>query len=318
MANPASRKVIFAALAGNSAIAIAKGGAAAFTGSSAMLSEAIHSVVDTGNQWLLLYGVKRSRKPADQTHPFGYGAELYFWSFVVAILIFAGGAGLSIYEGVSKLITPHPVTDVYINFIVLGFAFVFEAGAWWIAYKEFDKRRGRMGFMKAVRRSKDPTIFTVLFEDSAAMLGLVFAAVGIALARYMQIPEMDGAASILIGLVLAGTAIVLAWETKGLLIGEAASPAVVRGIRKIVREQDGIKKTNELLTLHLGPDDVLLTVSVDFADGLSSEAVEAAISEMEAAIKAKYPEVTRVFIEVQAWRGHLAARRAAKRSPEKE
>ena len=180
MAASGSKKVIYAALAGNGLIAITKFFAASVTGSSAMLSEAIHSVVDTGNQGLLLYGIKRSKRPPDAAHPFGYGSEIYFWSFVVAILIFGLGAGISFYEGMQKLMNPHPISDPYINYIVLALAMVFEAGSWWIAYKEFGKVRGNFGLFEAVRRSKDPTIFTVLFEDTAAMLGLFAALIGIA------------------------------------------------------------------------------------------------------------------------------------------
>jgi cation diffusion facilitator family transporter len=302
MAAHSSTKVVLAALAGNSLIAVTKFGAAAFTGSSAMLSEAIHSLVDTGNQGLLLYGIKRSGRPADGTHPFGYGMELYFWTFVVAILIFAVGAGASIYEGVNKLIEPHPVTDTFINYIVLGIAMVFEAGAWWIAFKEFRRTKGTLGYLEAVRHSKDPAIFTVLFEDSAAMLGLVVAFVGIALGEALDEPLLDGAASVVIGVILAGVAMVLAYESKGLLIGEGASAEVLDGIGRIVGEQPGIERLNELLTMHLGPEDVLLNLSLDFSDNLSSGDVEAAITAMEGRIKETYPQITRVFIEAQNWR----------------
>jgi cation diffusion facilitator family transporter len=305
LAAPSSKKVILAALAGNSLIAVTKFIAAAHTGSSAMLSEAIHSVVDTGNQVLLLYGIKRAARPADATHPFGYGMELYFWTFVVAVLIFAVGAGVSIYEGVNKLGDPRPVTDPAINYVVLGLAMVFEAGSWWIAFKEFRKSKGGLGYLEAVRLSKDPVVFTVLFEDTAAMLGLIVAFVGIALAQALQIPALDGAASIVIGLILAVTAAMLAYESKALLIGEGAHPAVVAGIEKIIAEEPGIQRLNELLTLHLGPQDVLLNLSVDFVDQISSARLEASISAMEARIKSTYPEITRVFIEAQSWRAHL-------------
>ncbi len=308
MAAHSSKKVIYAALAGNSLIAITKLGAAAFTGSSAMLSEAVHSLVDTGNQLLMLHGLRRSARPADQEHPFGYGMELYFWSFVVAILIFGLGAGVSIYQGVEKLRHPHPITDAYINYSVLGVAFAFEAGAWVVAFKEFNKTRGRFGLFAAVRRSKDPTIFTDLFEDSAAMLGLMVAALGIALSEVLGLPLLDGVASIIIGLILAATATLLAYESKGLLVGESAHPNVMRGIRRILSEHRGIARINELLTMHMGPEDVLLNLSVDFDDQLSANDVEAAITELEAKIKSDFPEITRVFIEAQSWRGHLQSR----------
>src|SRR3546814_7737727 len=173
MVNPASKKVVYAALIGNSLIAVTKFGAAWFTGSSAMLSEAIHSVVDTGNQGLMLYGIRRSQRPADRAHPFGYGMELYFWTFVVAILVFAVGAGVSFYEGFQKLLAPHPRENVYVHYLVLGAARIFEGIAWWIAFTTFRKTKGKRSYFRAVRRSKDPTVLTVLFEDSAAMLGLV-------------------------------------------------------------------------------------------------------------------------------------------------
>jgi cation diffusion facilitator family transporter len=298
-----SRKVIYAALGANTLIAIAKFTAASITGSSAMMSEGVHSVVDTGNQGLLLMGMKRAEKPADAAHPFGYGAEVFFWAFVVAILIFAVGAGISLYEGVNKLLHPHPITSPYINYIVLGLAFVFETVAWLIAYKEFRKVQGNRRNFKlftAVRQSKDPATFTVLFEDSAALLGLVAAAAGVAGAHVLKLEWADGVASIVIGVILAGAAILLARETKGLLIGEAASREVVRGIRDIVGENPEIVHINELRTMHLAPHEILLALSVDFADGVSSQNIERTVSHVEDRIKKTYPEVSRVFIEVQA------------------
>ena len=299
-----SRKVIFAALAGNGLIAVTKFIAAGITGSSAMFSEAIHSVVDTGNQCLLLYGMKRAGKPADAGHPFGYSMELYFWTFVVAILIFSLGAGLSIYEGVSKLQTPHTLQKPLVNYIVLSIAILFEGAAWWVAFHEFRKTKGAVGYLKAVQRSKDPTVFTVLFEDSAAMLGLCAALVGIGLAQITGNPVFDAIASVVIGIILACTAAVLAYESKGLLIGEAARPQVIGNIRRIVNENKGIVSINELLTMHFGPRDILLCISLDFIDSLSASGVETAISDMEADIKSAHPEITRVFIEAQSWRGH--------------
>jgi cation diffusion facilitator family transporter len=299
-----SKKVIYAALAGNALIAVTKFGAAAYTGSSAMLSEAIHSVVDTGNQGLLLYGIRQSAKPPDDAHPFGYGMELYFWTFVVAIMVFAVGAGLSVYEGVAKVLDPHPVTSPIVNYIVLAVAMVFEAAAWSIAYREFRGAQGSLGLLAAVRQSKDPTVFTVLFEDTAAMLGLVVAFVGIALGQAMNLPVLDGVASIVIGVILAGTAMLLAHESKGLLIGEGAKSADVADIRKIVADRPGINQVNELLTMHFGPREVLLTLSVDFADRLSSREVEDTIGELETEIKTRFPMVSRIFIEAQSWRSH--------------
>lgn len=314
MAAQGSHKVIFAALAGNSLIAIAKFAAAAYTGSSAMLSEAIHSVVDTGNQGFLLYGLKRAKRPADKNHPFGYGMEIYFWSFLVAIMIFAVGAGVSLYEGVQKLLHPHPVTNPFINYVVLTFAMIFEAFAWWIAYKEFGKVRGNFGFFEAVQRSKDPTIFTVLFEDTAAMLGLIVAFLGVAGAHIFGLQWADGAASLAIGVILACAAAILAHETKGLLIGEAAGRHVIDGLRKIISAKTSVRNINELRTMHLGPMDVLLAVSLDFHDELSAKQLEETIYDLETAIKAEFPEIKRLFIEVQS-KHHHEASEAAQNGP---
>ncbi len=305
-----SKRVIYAALIGNLLIAIAKGAAAAYTGSSAMLSEAIHSVVDTGNQGLLLMGMARAKQPPDAKHPFGYGMELYFWTFVVAILIFAVGAGISIYEGIDKLRYPHAVENVHINYIVLTLAGIFEGIAWTIAYKEFRRLQGSQSFVEAVLASKDPTVFTVLFEDTAAMLGLLIAGLGLAIGQALEIPELDGIASILIGVILALTAALLAVESKGLLIGEGARPGVLNAIRDAVEDHDAVLRTNELLTMHLGPQDILVNVSIDFRDGIGATEVEAAISDIERRIKDENPEVRRVFIEAQSWQGHEADRRA--------
>ncbi|MGI9416763.1 MAG: cation diffusion facilitator family transporter [Geminicoccaceae bacterium] len=312
MAASSSKTVIYAALIGNGLIAITKFIASAFTGSAAMLSEAVHSVVDTGNQGLLLYGIRRSGRPADDTHPFGYGMELYFWAFVVAILIFAGGAGISAYHGIEKILHPEPIENAYINYIVLTLAMMFEAVAWWIAFKAFRATKGSLGWFEAVRRSKDPTLFTVLFEDSAAMLGLVVAFIGIALGQALDMPVLDGVASLLIGVILALTAALLAYEAKGLLIGEGVDPEVRQGIEAVIADQQGIVQLNELRTMHLGPEEVLLTISVDFGSDLSADEVERTISEMEQTIKARYSEVKRVFIEAQNWRAHQADREAAR------
>jgi cation diffusion facilitator family transporter len=312
MAAHSSKKVIYAALVGNGAIAATKFGAAAFTGSSAMFSEAVHSVVDTGNQILLLYGIRRSGREPDDQHPFGYGMELYFWAFVVAILIFAGGAGISFYEGLHKIQTPEPLTSAYVNYIVLGLAILFEAGAWWVAFRAFRATKGRRSYFAAVRQSKDPAVFTVLFEDTAAMLGLVVALVGIWLGELLGMPVLDGVASIGIGLILAATAIFLAYECKGLLIGESVSPEVRRGIEAIIKEQPGIERINEHRSMHLGPEDVLLNLSLDFASGLSADQLEAAIAAIERQIKSRYPQVKRVFIEAQSWTAHRADRTRAR------
>lgn len=311
-----SKKVIYAALVGNGLIAISKFVASAYTGSSAMLSEAIHSCVDTGNQCLLLLGLKRAAREPDEQHPFGYGMELYFWAFVVAILIFAIGSGISIYEGVQKLLHPHPMSSPTINYVVLGAAMVFEGVAWWIAYKEFNKTRGDQGLFEAVRHSKDPAIFTVLFEDTAAMLGLMVAFIGVFCAHMLEIEWADGAASVVIGIILALAAWVLAQETKGLLIGEAASPQTARDVRQIIGRYGEIRHINELKSMHLGPADILMVVSIDFHDNMTSVRVEETVSEIEKAVKEMHPQITRLFIEVQSEEDHAVSVRedAARRS----
>ncbi len=318
MASHSSKKVIYAALAGNGLISVTKFWAAAYTGSSTMFSEAIHSLVDTGNQWLLLYGLKSSKKPADESHPFGYGMEVYFWSFVVAILIFGLGAGISIYEGIVKIQSPTPVSNPMINYIVIGVAILFEGAALAVAIKEFRKVKGDRGWLQAVRRSKDPAVFTVLFEDSAALLGLVIAGACIYFSEQLNMPILDGVGSILIGLILAATASLLAFECKGLLIGEAVSRDVQREIREIILKEPKILHINEVLTLHFGPKDVLLTISLDFVDKISSEDIEQSISRMEFQIKERFEQVRRVFIEVQSWRGHLVDKNMHKSKEEEE
>ena len=304
MSSPSSSRAIIAALIGNSLIAIAKFIAASYTGSSAMFSEAVHSVVDSGNQLLLLYGVKRSKKPADSNHPFGYGKELYFWSFVVAILIFGLGAGICFYEGIHKISSPQPVTNPIINYTVLGLAILIEGWTCWVAATEFKKSKGDLGWVKAIRRSKDPALFTVLFEDTAALLGLLVALIALALSEYLNLPVLDAVASLIISFILAVTAGLLAFECKGLLTGEGAGEEVVKGINQIIDESQGIKHVNEVLTLHLGPEDILLNVSLDFEDDLSSGEVEEAISALESRIKEMFPEIRRVFIEAQGWGAH--------------
>ncbi|MGD8348656.1 MAG: cation diffusion facilitator family transporter [Gammaproteobacteria bacterium] len=292
-----SKLVILAALAGNTLIAITKFVAASITGSSAMLSEGIHSLVDTGNQILLLYGLKRAAKPADENFPFGYGKEVYFWSFIVAILIFALGGGISIYEGIGHIQHPEPISNPLVNYVVLALALLFEGAAWYFAFREFSRVKGRWGYVEAIQRAKDPSVFVVLFEDSAAMLGLLVAAAGIGLTQLTGILIFDGIASVIIGLILVGTAIWLAYETKGLLIGESASKAVIRDIRGVLQTRANIEHINEILTMHMGPDYILATISVDFADHISAHEVETDIASINQVIRQKYPQIKRVFVE---------------------
>ncbi len=294
-----SKRVIIAALVGNGLVAATKFAAAFITGSSAMLSEGIHSVVDTGNQGLLLFGLRQSRKPADERFPYGHGKEIYFWSFVVAILIFAVGAGVSLYEGIQHLIHPRPIESPYVNYIVLALAVVFEGIAWTLAFREFSRVKGRWSYVEAVQRGKDPSIFLVLFEDSAAMLGLIVAFLGILLGHLTGIPYFDGGASVVIGLILGGTAIWLAYETKGLLIGEAANKSVVDDIKRIALSFPPINHVNEVLTLHMGPEFILVNASVDFDDEISADELEKVIATLTAQLKEAHPNIKRVFVEAE-------------------
>jgi cation diffusion facilitator family transporter len=300
MSTNASTNVIIAALIGNAAISITKFFAAFMTGSSAMLSEGIHSLVDTGNQILLLYGMKQAKKPADDEFPFGHGKEIYFWSFIVAILIFAVGSGVSIYEGIRHVIHPAQIKNPMVNYIVLCLALVFEGAAWFFAFKEFGKVKGKRGYIEAVQKGKDPSMFVVLFEDSAALLGLLIALLGIWLTQVTGIALFDGIASILIGLILGGTAIWLAIETKGLLIGEGANKEVINSIRKIVNSFEEVDKVNELLTMHMGPEFILVNISIRFKRKQLTRELEDVIQSLDAAIKAEHEMVQRIFIEAES------------------
>ncbi|PLX87439.1 MAG: cation transporter [Desulfuromonas sp.] len=309
-----SKKIIYAALIGNALVAITKFIAAVMTGSSAMLSEGIHSVVDTGNQLLLLLGLHRAKKPADEGFPFGYGKEVYFWSFVVALLIFAVGAGVSVYEGLHQLAQPTPIQNPYINYVVLGLAMLFEGAALYFALTEFSRAKGKWGYLEAVQKGKDPTTFVVLFEDSAAMLGLLVAFFGVFLSEITGNLIYDGLASIVIGLILGGTAIWLAYETKGLLIGESANLKVVAGIREIVSGFPQVEHVNEVLTMHMGPQFILVNLSVDFSDRIATSEMEKNIVELDAQIKKNWPSVKRVFIEAEARRTQPPAAAGAPQS----
>jgi cation diffusion facilitator family transporter len=303
MAENSSRPAIVAALVGNLLIAVTKGVAAAITGSSAMLSEAVHSLVDTGNEVLLLYGQYRSTRPADEVHPFGYGRELYFWCFVVALLIFALGAGVSIYEGVVHIRHPEEITRPEVNFIVLGFAFLFEGASWWVAWRGFQRARGGGSFWHVIRASKDPTTFMVLFEDSAALIGIAIAAAGTALAVRYDAPWIDGTASILIGLVLAGVAIVLARESKELLIGERANPELQKAIKEAANSEQCVRSVRRILTTQMAPDQVIATMDVEFDDNLSIPDVERLIGRIESSLRTRHPELSRVFIRPEPQHG---------------
>jgi cation diffusion facilitator family transporter len=294
-----SKRVVYAALAGNLAIALTKFVAAGFTGSSAMWSEGIHSLVDSGNQGLLLYGMKRAARPADARFPFGYGKEVYFWSFVVALLVFATGAGLSLYEGIRHLRQPAEIENPLINYIVLAVALLLEGAPWLAAYRQFGRTRGERGVVEAVQRGKDPAVLAVLFEDSAAIAGLVVAFAGIALYQITGNPLFDAAASVVIGLILAATAMWLAFETKGMLIGESANREVVSEIRRLAERYPEVERVNEVLTMHMGPEYILANISVNIACDVPRTRAHEIMDELDSRIKKSDPRVKRVFIESQ-------------------
>jgi len=265
-----------------------------------MLTEGFHSVVDSLNQILLLYGQKRAARPADATHPTGYGRELYFWSFVVAILIFATGAGLSVYEGVVHLRAPEPPQDPLIAYVVLVVSFLLEGASWITAVRGFAGAKGKQGWWEAIRSSKDPPAFIVLFEDSAALAGLVIAGIGIFLSHETNDGRWDGVASILIGVVLGVVAILLARESKDLLIGERASPELVAAIRKAIDTRPEVVRVGEVITVHLGPQSVFVATSVDFVDSVSAGAVEVLIADVEARLRNDWPQIGSVYIKPRA------------------
>lgn len=292
-----SNRTILIALGANVGIAAAKFGAAAVTGSSAMLTEGVHSLVDSTNQLLLLYGKARAQKPADAAHPFGYGRELYFWSFVVAILVFSLGAGVSVYEGVLHILEPERASNPLVAFAVLGLAAGLEGWSVLAALADFNQARGTRGWWSAIRRTKDAPTLVLLLENAGALVGLVIAAAGLALSLITGNPFWDGFASVLIGLVLGVLALVLLMEAKGLLIGESADPELVAAIGRIAAGHRDVVKVHEVLTLHVAPDMVTALISADFADTISARAVEGIILGIEQAVEAEFPVVTKVFVQ---------------------
>jgi cation diffusion facilitator family transporter len=300
-ARHASREPVVAALIGNLLIAATKFVAALVTGSSSMLTEAIHSLVDTGNQVLMLYGQRRSRRPADDRHPFGYGRELYFWSFVVALLLFSGGAGVSIYEGVAHWRAPVPIHSPLASYIVLGLSAVFEGASWMVANRALQRTAGNeSSTLRALRRSKDPGVFVVIAEDSAALLGIAIALGAITMALVTGDPRWDAAGSIAIGVLLAVVAAVLATETKGLLIGERADPALIKAIADAVTEESGLCSVTEIRTVHLAPEQVVAIVGADFDDHLNTPQIEKRIRAIERRVREGHPEVTGIFVRPQS------------------
>ena len=301
----AARVSIYAALASNLAIAATKFGAASVTGSSAMLSEGVHSLVDTTNQLLLLYGLKRAARPADTSHPFGHGRELYFWSFMVALQVLVVGAAVACYEGVVHILHPEPMRSPLVNYAVLGASFVFEGVSWWLGLKAFRANQGAQNYVDAFRNSKDPTTFMVLLEDSAALLGLLIAASGIAAAHFFRAPWIDGVASIGIALVLLVSSLLLARETKALLIGEPAHAHVRNAILRIAGDDAEIRRVNGVLALQLGPHQVVAALSVQFQEALTATQIERCVDRVEKSICQGLPDVVTLFVKPQStesWR----------------
>ncbi len=301
-----SKGTVMAALVANGGIAVTKFIAAALSGSSAMLVEGIHSVVDTGNQAFLLLGMKRARRPADEKHPFGYGAEIYFWSFIVAVLLFSLGAGLSIWEGVRALL--HGESEgggvPWIPYVVLALAFAFEGYSWQKAVREFNRVRAGRGLWSDLKETKDPAIFVVLCEDTAALLGILIAALGVTLHWQLDHPFWDAAASILIGLLLGLVAIFLANEVRGLLVGKSTDPGIADSVRANLNARDEVDAVNDIRSIHFGPRDVLLTISVDFRDDVRAGRIEEIVTDCEKRTKEKFSVVSRLFLEVQSASAH--------------
>jgi cation diffusion facilitator family transporter len=292
-----SKTAVYGAIAANVAIAVTKFIAAGLTGSSAMLSEGIHSLVDTGNGALLLVGLKRSQRPPSQQHPFGHGKELSFWSLIVAVLIFGVGGGVSFYEGIMHVRNPNPLEDPHWNYIVLAAAFVFEGISFTIAFRQFSRERGDTPFWKALHTSKDPATYTVMAEDAAALLGLVIAALGVFFSHRYNMPRVDGIASIAIGLLLAGVAVLLIRESRGLLVGEGVSVETAREIQSIARAETGVREVGRVLSMYVGPEDVLITFPLAFEPDVPASDVAATILRIEHTIRERFPRVQRIFLE---------------------
>ncbi|MBS0422053.1 MAG: cation diffusion facilitator family transporter [Proteobacteria bacterium] len=305
MAAHSSKLPVLAAVGGNCAIAVTKFVAAAISGSSAMLAEAIHSVLDTLNQLLLLYGLRHSRKPPDALFPFGYGREVYFWSLIVAVLLFSAGGGMALYEGIVQLIHPRPLQSAFWAYLVLGIAAVCESVPLALSWRALG-RRGRGGLLQRLHDSKDPSVFVVFFEDAAALLGLVVAFLGIYLGHKLGNPHYDGAASILIGVILCGVALALVYESRGLLIGESADPAVTETIASIAARDPAVAAVRTPLTMHLGPDEILLNLEVEFRTHSPADEQMRAVMRIEEAIRSAHPAVKRIFIEARPRHESLA------------
>ncbi|RYE91422.1 MAG: cation transporter [Cytophagaceae bacterium] len=294
---PQSKTAIVTALAANLGIAAIKFVAAWFTGSSAMLSEGIHSLVDTVNEWLLLLGLRKSQQPATAQRPFGYGRELYFWSFMVAVLIFVIGGGLSLYDGIEHIRHPSSLQSPTWNYVVLAVAFCFDGASFLVARRTFNAQRGRQSFWAAFRVSKDPSIFVVLFEDASDLLGLVIAFLGVFLSHLLHMPVLDGVASALIGLLLFMVAGLLLRETKSLLLGEPAEPDLIQRITTLATAEPAIEQVSPLLSSYLSPHEILVVLPVEFAPTLPAAEMAQVIERLRTAIKAAHPNVQHVFVQ---------------------
>ncbi len=294
-----SSRVVYIALIANVLIVVAKFLAAVFTGSSAILAEAIHSLVDSGNGVLLLFGQYRSRKAPDESHPFGYGKELYFWALIVSVLVFAVGGGISAFEGVLHMLHPRPLEHLGWNYLLLAVSFCFEGTSLLIAFRVLKKTKGNRTFWGAIRASKDPAVFTVIFEDSAALVGLLIAFLGLYLGDLYKAPVLDGLASLLIGLLLGLVALLLGRETKDLLVGEGANREVLRSIRRIAESESTVQRAGYPLTMYFGPSNALLAMKLQFSPHLNATEIEASIDRIELEICGRYPEICHVFLEAE-------------------
>ncbi len=294
---------IYVSIFGNLIVATAKFFAAIYSGSSAMLSEGFHSIIDAANAILLYYGIKKAKAAPDSKHPLGYGREIYFWSFIVAVLFFAFGAGISLYEGISQILKPEPLENVTINYIVYAVSAIFDGSTWYVSYRQFHDENGDLGILDAVKKSKNPPSFMLFFEDCAGMIGLAIAVIGTFISSYFEFPLADGIASILVALVLGTMAGIVAFETKGLLIGEAAEPEVIRSISSIAESVSGVNKTNGVTTIHVSPDEIVVSLSIEFNDDLKTGDIEKIVVEVERKLKQEHQEIRTIFIKPQTAAG---------------
>jgi cation diffusion facilitator family transporter len=292
-----STTVVLAAAAGSAAITVTKFVAGACSGSAAMLAEGVHSLVDTGNSLLLYLGLRRAGRPADESHPFGHGLEVYFWALIVALLMFTVGGVLTVSEGIFRLLRPEGLTNVTWNYVVLAVAAAFNGWTWHVGWRVFRAGAGDSGLWHGLRRSKDPTVLAVLLEDTASLLGLLLAFLGVFLGSLLDMPRLDAAASVLIGLLLGAVALGLVYQCKTLLLGESANRDVQASIRSLVEQDEAVEEVIDLLTMHFGPQEILLNLKVRFRAGMTTEEVGEVVDRLEKAVRERHPEVKRIFIE---------------------